>query len=98
MKIRPNSLTPSQNSDKTSLRSAYAQTTQSPSSPSQSATSGSVQLSHTARALQQLQNDSQDIHLERVRAIKEALQSGTLQINSAAIADGLLQSAQDLLK
>lgn len=98
MKIRPTPLTPNQSNEKTSLRSAYSQSNPQQSSLIGSEASGSVQLSAAARALQELQNDSNDIHVERVQAIKQALESGQLQINPTAIADGLLESAKELLK
>jgi len=95
VKIRPTPLSPNQASDSSSLRQAYKQTRQQgPNTDS----SGSVQLSTAARAMQQLQNEGNDIHTERVQAIKTALQSGTLQIDPAAIADGLIDSAKELLK
>ncbi|HLS17364.1 MAG TPA: flagellar biosynthesis anti-sigma factor FlgM [Paenalcaligenes sp.] len=98
MKISPTPINPNQGTDKSSLRSAYGQRPQSSSTTPRDASSGTVQLSQTARALQQLQNDTQDIHTQRVQAIKEALQSGQLQIDPTAVADGLLESAKDLLK
>lgn len=98
MKIRPTPLTPNHSNEKTSLRSSYTQTHPATSKSTSDASDSSVQLSVTARALQQLQNSHDDIHTQRVQAIKTALESGQLQINPDAIADGLLESARDLLK
>ncbi|HLR81686.1 MAG TPA: flagellar biosynthesis anti-sigma factor FlgM [Paenalcaligenes sp.] len=98
MKIRPTPLTPNHSNEKTSLRSTYTQTHPTTSHSPSGASDNSVQLSAAARALQQLQNSHDDIHTQRVQAIKTALQSGQLKINPDAIADGLLESARDLLK
>ncbi|HLR30730.1 MAG TPA: flagellar biosynthesis anti-sigma factor FlgM [Paenalcaligenes sp.] len=99
MKIHPIPLTPNHNNEKTSLRSTNTQGHQPTAGSTTANASGSpVQLSPAARALQQLQNDHDDIHTQRVHALKDALQSGELQINPTAIADGLLESARDLLK
>lgn len=96
MKIRPNLINSTQPNDKTTSKLPH------PSRPDRSsggsASTGSVQLSATARALQQLQDSSNDIHTERVQALKSALASGDLQINPRAIADGLLDSAKELIK
>lgn len=95
MKIRPNLINSTQPNDKTALRQTYSAR---PERSSSTAAAGSVQLSATARALQQLQDNSNDIHTERVQALKSALASGDLQINPEAIADGLLNSAKELIK
>jgi len=96
VKIRPTILNPAQVSDKKNVQKTYNQKKEAPTN--KQANTSSVQLSATARALQQLQNNDQDIRTERVQAIKNALDSGTLKINTNAIANGLIQSAKELLK
>jgi len=96
MKIRPGTLGPTQPNDNTALKKAYSPAAEP--GRSQEPAQDSVHLSSTARALQQLQDSSGDIHSERVQALKAALNSGELRIDPAAIADGLLDAAQDLIK
>lgn len=96
MKIRPTPIGSTQPQDKASLKKAYQP--RAAHIASGHAEQSSVQLSSTARALQQLQDSSNDIHTERVQTLKAALASGDLQIDPAAIADGLLNSAKELLK
>ena len=45
-----------------------------------------------------LQDGSNDINVERVAAIRAAIASGQLKIDTSRIADGLIASARDLLK
>lgn len=54
-----------------------------------------VDLSTTAK---QLQSSEYDINVERVQAIKDAIASGQLQIDTSRIADSLIASTQELLK
>ncbi len=56
--------------------------------------SAKVDLSPVAR---DLTNPENDVNLERVQAIRQALADGTLNINPARIAEGILQDAVDIL-
>lgn len=57
-----------------------------------------VALSPAARQLASLQNDSNDVNLERVQQIRDAIASGQLKVDTGRIADSLLASARELLK
>lgn len=56
-------------------------------------------LSSEMRALQAAlaQTGSADIDVTKVSAIKQAIADGTLTIDSSKIADGIIQTARDLL-
>ncbi|MDH1304358.1 flagellar biosynthesis anti-sigma factor FlgM [Achromobacter sp. GD03932] len=60
--------------------------------------SSQVALSSASRKLLALQNGSNDINVERVAAIRAAIASGQLKIDTGRIADSLIASARDLLK
>ncbi|SIT42474.1 Anti-sigma-28 factor, FlgM [Paraburkholderia ribeironis] len=80
-----------------------ASTTQSASTTTQTAGSGSgdasVSLSGLSQHLRSLAaSGSADIDTAHVAAIKQAITDGTLQIDSGKIADGVLQTARDLLQ
>ncbi len=62
--------------------------------PAQPGSSTKVDLSPVARDLTSPEND---VNLERVQAIRQALADGTLNINPARIAEGILQDAIDIL-
>ncbi|MVW69998.1 flagellar biosynthesis anti-sigma factor FlgM [Bordetella sp. 15P40C-2] len=53
-----------------------------------------VALSAGSQALSEGDND---VNMERVQAIRQALADGTLKINPERIAEGLINSAKDLL-
>lgn len=57
-----------------------------------------VELSPAARQLAVLQNDNNDVNVERVQAIRDAIASGQLKVDTGRIADSLLASARELLK
>lgn len=61
------------------------------------ATSNTVALSSTARHLSALSNSDNDVNLAKVAEIRQALKDGTLVINPERIADGLIQSAKELV-
>lgn len=62
-------------------------------------TSGNVRLSQTSAALMAAAADaSGDIDTGRVSEIKDAISNGTLQIDPAKIADGLLATTQELIQ
>lgn len=63
------------------------------SAPANSSTK--VDLSPVAR---DLSNPENDVNLERVQAIRQALADGTLTINPTRIAEGILQDAAEILK
>ncbi|WP_144143693.1 flagellar biosynthesis anti-sigma factor FlgM [Paraburkholderia sp. BCC1884] len=77
--------------------------TQSASSASQPTTSGSgdasVSLSGLSQHLRSLAaSGSADIDTAHVESIKQAIKDGTLTIDSSKIADGVLNTARDLLQ
>ena len=53
-------------------------------------------LSSTMRSL--AASGSADIDMAHVQSIKDAISNGTLQIDSGKIADGVIQTARDLVK
>ncbi|WP_028203360.1 flagellar biosynthesis anti-sigma factor FlgM [Paraburkholderia nodosa] len=53
-------------------------------------------LSSTMRSL--AASGSADIDTAHVQSIKDAIRNGTLQIDSGKIADGVIQTARDLVK
>lgn len=57
-----------------------------------------VDLSSAARQLSNLQNSDNDINVERVNALRDAIASGQLKINPDQIADAVIASARELLK
>ncbi|HUH87974.1 MAG TPA: flagellar biosynthesis anti-sigma factor FlgM [Pusillimonas sp.] len=76
-----------------STRSA-AGTPAGANSPGKSA----VELSPAARQLASLQNGDNDVNLERVQQIRDAIAAGQLKVDTGRIADSLLASARDLLR
>jgi negative regulator of flagellin synthesis FlgM len=92
-------LSRSQQSDATPA----ASTAQSASTAAPTASSGSgdasVSLSGLSQHLRSLAaSGSADIDTAHVASIKQAIKDGTLQIDSGKIADGVLQTARDLLQ
>jgi len=57
-----------------------------------------VDLSSTARHLSSLENSDNDIDMNKVQQIRDAIASGQLKVNPERIADSLLSSARELLK
>jgi len=57
-----------------------------------------VELSPAARQLASLQNSDNDINLQRVQEIRDAIAAGRLKVDTERIADSLLASARELLK
>ena len=89
----------------TSTSSNSAVNTVAGSRAAQEARSGSnapgkatVELSPAARQLAALQNGDNDVNVERVQAIRDAIASGQLKVDTGRIADSLLASARELLK
>jgi len=60
-------------------------------------TTRAVRISSTAQQLSDLQSGDADVHLDRVNALRAALAAGTLSIDPGRIADGLIESARELL-
>jgi negative regulator of flagellin synthesis FlgM len=60
--------------------------------------SSQVDLSTTARQLQNLQSSEHDLNIEKIQSIKDAIASGKLEIDTSRIADSLITSARELLK
>lgn len=67
-------------------------------SPPSGSSSSQVALSSASRKMLALQDGSNDINVERVAAIRAAIASGQLKIDTGRIADSLIASARDLLK
>lgn len=65
------------------------------SSQETASTAESVSLSQLAGALQG--TEKPPVNAARIQEIKEAISQGRFKINPEAIADGLIQSARDLL-
>jgi len=57
-----------------------------------------VSISPAAQQLSSLQSGDADVNLARVNEIRSALAAGSLQIDTSRIADGLIDSARELLK
>lgn len=58
---------------------------------------GGVVLADAAAQLHTLKSDSQTVNRARVEEIKQAIASGSITINPANIADGLLDSVVNML-
>ncbi|MCB5362811.1 flagellar biosynthesis anti-sigma factor FlgM [Pusillimonas sp. CC-YST705] len=67
-------------------------------SSSQPAAGQAVDLSDTARQLSALSSGAHDVDMQKVQAIRDAIASGQLKIDTSRIADSLLASARELLK
>jgi negative regulator of flagellin synthesis FlgM len=66
---------------------------------SSSGTDASVSLSSLSSHLRSLAaSGSADIDVAHVESIKDAIRNGTLQIDAGKIADGVLETARNLLK
>jgi|GEM_PF-1051293 len=57
-----------------------------------------VDLSGVARQLSALGSEGQDVDLQKVQALRDAIARGQLQMDACRIADGLIASAQELLR
>lgn len=64
----------------------------------QSSKASSVELSSTARHLASLASSEHDVNTVKVNEIRAALADGTLRIDAERIADGLIESARELLR
>jgi negative regulator of flagellin synthesis FlgM len=103
---------PTNRNDARSLQSGVARTQQgntasaanagpaSSGAPAQGASDGdaNVSLSGLSSSLRALAaSGAADIDVAHVESIKEAIRNGTLQIDTGKIADGVLQTARNLL-
>jgi negative regulator of flagellin synthesis FlgM len=91
----------SQQSGETPSAAGATQGAASSAAAAASSASGdtSVSLSGLSQQLRSLAaSGSADIDTAHVASIKQAIQNGTLQIDSGKIADGVLQTARDLLQ
>jgi negative regulator of flagellin synthesis FlgM len=79
-------------------RADVARTYGGKASATSSASSAQVDLSPASQQLLALQEGGNDIDLDRVQAIRNAIASGQFSVNPGRIADGLIASIQDLLK
>ena len=77
-----------------------------PKSPNAKATGGSapsetsVHLGTASAQLRELENSvagTQVVNKEKVAAIKQAISEGRFQVNSAAVADGLINSVKEMI-
>ncbi len=94
MKIQTSTLAPPEAPDSTTLSAAdSARRKAAPASTP--ASRAQVELSPLSASLVQ---DSGDVDMERVTAIRNAIRSGELQIDASRIADGLLDSVRDLIR
>jgi negative regulator of flagellin synthesis FlgM len=78
-------------------RNAKDRVPAAPSAPE----SSSVHLSSTAVQLKELQmsfSDTPVINSARVEEIKQAISDGSFKIDASKIADGLIKTAQDLIR
>jgi negative regulator of flagellin synthesis FlgM len=94
-------LSRSQQSGEATPAASATQGTTSTAAPGASSASGdtSVSLSGLSQHLRSLAaSGSADIDTAHVESIKQAIKDGTLQIDSGKIADGVLQTARDLLQ
>lgn len=69
-----------------------------PAASSQPAGGRAVDLSDTARQLAALSSGAHDVDMQKVEAIRDAIASGQLKIDTSRIADSLLASARELIK
>ena len=91
----------SQQSGETTSAAGATQGAASTAASGASSASGdtSVSLSGLSQHLRSLAaSGSADIDTAHVESIKQAIKDGTLQIDSGKIADGVLQTARDLLQ
>lgn len=95
MKITNNNYRPNL-PDRLNSKNTAANTYQKTASASQG--SAAVDLSPAARQLQQLHSPNNDIDMDRVQALRDAIANGTLEMDTSRIADGIINSARDLLK
>ncbi|MCC8402206.1 flagellar biosynthesis anti-sigma factor FlgM [Paraburkholderia sp. MMS20-SJTN17] len=94
-------LSRSQPSGEAAPAAGATQGTASAAAPAAGSASGdtSVSLSGLSQHLRSLAaSGSADIDTAHVESIKQAIKNGTLQIDSGKIADGVLQTARDLLQ
>lgn len=56
-----------------------------------------VSFSSSARALESQSRTNTDFDADRVKAMREAIANGSFRVNAEAIADKLLDNAQDFL-
>ena len=99
MKINPVSLnTPAATTVPSSRLDGGVGTTNSSSSGVALGGKASVDLSAAARHLSNLQSGDNDVNVERISEIRDAISSGQLKIDPSRIADGLIASVRDLLR
>ncbi|MDD0816558.1 flagellar biosynthesis anti-sigma factor FlgM [Curvibacter sp. HBC28] len=66
------------------------------SSNTSSGSGSSVSVSNLAKSLDSGSNDG-DMDMDKVNAVKSAIDNGTYKVNAGAIADKLLSNAQEIL-
>jgi negative regulator of flagellin synthesis FlgM len=92
-------LSRSQQSDAAPAAGATQGASTSAPAPSSSSGDASVNLSGLSQHLRSLAaSGSADIDTAHVESIKQAIKDGTLQMDSGKIADGVLQTARELLQ
>lgn len=73
-------------------------TAAAPSTGGSASGKSSVDLSPAARHLASLQNGDNDIDMQRVQQVRDAIAAGQLKVDASRIADSLLASVRELLK
>ncbi|MFM0722584.1 flagellar biosynthesis anti-sigma factor FlgM [Paraburkholderia strydomiana] len=92
-------LSRSQQSDAASAAGTAQTATTTTAATASGSGDASVSLSGLSQHLRSLAaSGSADIDTAHVESIKQAIKDGTLQIDSGKIADGVLQTARDLLQ
>ncbi|QGZ55892.1 flagellar biosynthesis anti-sigma factor FlgM [Paraburkholderia acidiphila] len=85
--------------DATSVAAGTDNAATSGAASSASAAGANVSLSSLSSTMRSLAaSGSADIDTAHVQSIKDAIRNGTLQIDSGKIADGVIQTARDLMK
>ncbi len=87
--------TPSAKSERGAVATPNATAAQSTQSAGVAVTVSTAARSMAAAAGR---SDAADVDMDKVNAVRAAIQQGTYTVNAAAIADKLLSNAQELLK
>ncbi|MCX7194068.1 MAG: flagellar biosynthesis anti-sigma factor FlgM [Proteobacteria bacterium] len=83
------------------LNESTARTTNTKTSPAPQQSSTSVSLGSTATQLSKMEASMAGtpvVDANKVTQIKQAISDGRFQVNSSAVADGLIQSVRDLIR
>ncbi|RQH06036.1 flagellar biosynthesis anti-sigma factor FlgM [Paraburkholderia dinghuensis] len=92
-------VTRTQQGDSAGATSAGGTTSAATTASSSTGSDANVSLSSLSSTLRSLAaSGSADIDVAHVESIKDAIRNGTLQIDTGKIADGVLETARNLLK